>query len=226
MSDRFFSAGEELKMMKRMTLLAKKEGLSTSDFRAYWAGPHAQLALGMDGIAKYSHNRVDKVLWASGDAPTFNVDGIVELSFADAEAMRLAQATNVGKKFIPADEPLFLKAWTLCVVETQGDDPEEPLVKVLIPFHAQADAREALWENLQHVADSTKTRVALNWTASTAKRERLLVEPSPPSGFIAAWFESVANAHEAFEPSSALRDVVEKHTNDPVAYLIDQARIR
>ena len=54
-------------MTKRMTLLAKKEGLSTSDFRNYWAGPHAALALGMDGISKYTHNRVDKVLWTTED---------------------------------------------------------------------------------------------------------------------------------------------------------------
>ena len=213
-------------MMKRMTLLAKKEGLATSDFRAYWAGPHAQLALGMDGITKYNHNRVDKVLWASGDAPAFNVDGVVELSFADAEAMRLAQASDVGKKFIPADELLFLKGWTLCVVDTQGDDPEEPPVKVLIPFHAQADVREALWSDLQRAAASIGIKFALNRTASTVRRERLWAEPSPPTGFIAAWFKSVAKAHEAFEPASELRDVVEMHTSDGVAYLINQLRIR
>jgi hypothetical protein len=39
--------------------LAKKEGMSTSDFRAYWSGSHAKLALGMDGIARYVHNRVE-----------------------------------------------------------------------------------------------------------------------------------------------------------------------
>lgn len=213
-------------MMKRMTLLAKKEGLATSDFRAYWAGPHAQLALGMDGITKYNHNRVDKVLWASGGEPAFNIDGIVELYFSDAEAMRLAQESAVGKKFIPADEQLFLKGWSLCAVETQGEDPEETSVKVLVPFHAQADTREALWSDLQRIADSTEAKVALNWTVSTARRERLWVEPSPPTGFIAVWFKSVAKAHEAFEPSSELRDVVEKHTSDGVAYLINQLRIR
>ncbi len=74
--------------MKRMTLLAKRDGLATSDFRAYWAGPHAQLGLGMDGIVKYTHNRVEKVLWASDAEPAFSVDGVVELSFSDSEAKR------------------------------------------------------------------------------------------------------------------------------------------
>ena len=85
-----------MEMMKRMTLLAKREGLSTSDFRSYWAGPHAALALGMDGISKYTHNRVDKVLWTTDGAPRFCIDGIVELYFRDEDAMRDAQASTVG----------------------------------------------------------------------------------------------------------------------------------
>jgi len=213
-------------MMKRMTLLAKKEGMARSDFRAYWAGPHAQLALGMDGITKYTHNRVDKVLWSAGGKPVFNVDGIVELFFADAEAMRLAQASPVGKKFIPEDEPQFLKGWTLCVVDEDGNEPGEPGVKVLVPFHADADAREPLWRELQRVSQSGDAKVALNWTASSAKRERLWAEPAPPTGFVAAWFKSVAAAHEAFEPSSELRRAIESQTTNGTAYLIDQLRIR
>jgi len=210
--------------MKRMTLLAKKEGLSTSDFRNYWAGPHAQLALGMAGITKYVHNRVDKVLWASDAEPAFNVDGVVELFFADPEAMRLAQATVVGQKYIPADEPNFLKGWTLCVVETDGEEPSQPSVKVLIPFHAPPEARDALWHDLSRVAEAGYA-VALNWTTSTARRERLWAETSPPSGFICVWLDSVAKAHEAFEPSSELRRVIETHVSDGVAYLIDELLI-
>lgn len=213
-------------MTKRMTLLAKKEGLSTSDFRSYWAGPHAHLALGMSGITKYVHNRVDKVLWASTDEPVFNVDGVVELFFADAEAMRLAQASAVGQKYIPADEPVFLKGWTLCVVDTDGVEPSEKAVKVLIPFHAPADARDALWCELSRVAEMTGNKVALNWTVSTARRERLWAEPSPPTGFICVWLESVAKAHEAFEASSDLRRVIEAHVDDGAAYLIDVLPIR
>ena len=213
-------------MMKRMTLLAKREGMATSDFRAYWAGPHAQLALGMNGIVKYTHNRVDKVLWASDGEPAFTVDGVVELSFSDAEAMRQAQASVVGAKFIPADEPQFLRGWTLCVVEEQGDEPQEQCTKVLIPFHAQPETRNALWSELQDLDKASGMRSVLNWTVSTARRERLWAEPVPPTGVISAWLASVAKAHEAFEPESRLRRVVEKYTTDGVAYLVDRLHIR
>ena len=212
-------------MTKRMTLLAKRDGLSTSDFRNYWAGPHARLALGMAGITRYVHNRVDKVLWTSGGEPVFNVDGVVELSFADADAMRVAQASAVGQRYIPADEPNFLKGWTLCVVETAGEAPAEQAVKVLVPFHAQPQARNALCRELSGITEPGCT-VALNWTISTARRERLWAEPNPPTGFICVWLNSVAKAHEAFEPSSELRRVIEMHVEDGVAYLIDELPIR
>ena len=87
-----------------MTLLAKKDGLSTADFRNYWAGPHAALVLGMEGISKYTHNRVDKILWTTGDAPRFHVDGIVELYFRDDEAMSGAHGESKGRRHLLANE--------------------------------------------------------------------------------------------------------------------------
>ena len=121
-------------MIKRMTLLAKRQDLSTSDFRSYWAGPHAKLALGMEGIAKYVQNRVDKVLWSSDATPAFSIDGIVELYFEDDDAMRRAQATTIGRRYIPADEPNFLRGWTLCVMEPDENYSPRRNTKVIVPF--------------------------------------------------------------------------------------------
>lgn len=213
--------------MKRMTLLVKKDGMSTSDFRAHWAGPHAQLALGMDGITEYRHNRVDKVLWVRGGGnPPFQVDGIVELSFADAAVMRSAQASLIGKKYIPADEPLFLKGWTLCVVDTLGVEPNEALVKVLVPFHGVKSSKEELWSEVKKVCGSSNTRATLNWTTSTACREALWCEPYPPEGIFCFWFESVAEAHQAFELSSELCELFEIHTKNTASYLVNQLMLK
>ena len=98
-------------------------------------------------------------------------------------------------------------------------------VKVLVPFHAQPQSRQALWRELSRIAQTGCT-VALNWTISTARRERLWAEPNPPSGFICVWLDSVARAHEAFEPTSDLRRVIDAHVSDGVAYLIDELPIR
>jgi len=211
--------------MKRMTLLARKHGTSTSDFRGYWAGPHARLALGMQGISRYVHNRVDKILWSAGAAPAFDIDGIVELSFLDAAAMQAAQASAVGRSYIPADEPNFLRGWTLCLVDSEGEEPAGGATKVLIPFHAAQEARAGLWSALRG-AGGPAVALGLNWTASTARRERLWSEPSPPTGIVAAWFPGVVEAHDAFEPSSPLRQALAARTEDASAYLIDELRIR
>jgi uncharacterized protein (TIGR02118 family) len=148
-------------VIKRMTLLARKQGLSTEDFRAHWAGPHAQLALRMAGIARYVQNRVEEPLWHTGSAPAFDVDGIVELFFTDTEAMRLAQASDIGTTLIPEDEPRFLKGWTLCVVESEGDESTGRGVKVLAPFRAPARALRGRLDDLQR-----EPRAAVVGTAS------------------------------------------------------------
>lgn len=212
--------------MKRMTLLARKDGLSTSDFRSYWGGPHAALALGMDGVSKYVQNRVDKTLWSTDVPPRFTVDGIVELHFRDEEAMRAAQASTVGQRHIPADEPNFLKGWTLCIVETHGDEnaPGERAVKVMVPF-LLASSKDALGEAVAHHAREHDLKFSLNWTVSRARRERLWSEPSPPDGFAVFWFASVAVAHDALD-RGPLRDLLSEHCASAAAYLVDALSIR
>jgi len=214
-----------------MTLLAKKQGMSTSDFRNYWAGPHAKLALGMEGIAKYVHNRVDKVLWASRGSPSFTVDGIVELYFEDEEAMRGAQASAVGQRYIPADEPNFLMGWTLCVVDTEGEEAQYPSTKVVVPFLLGATgSKERISQVLTRAAgrtvDDGGSTFTLNWTASTSRRDLLWAEPRPPEGFAVFRFSTVAAAHDAFDEGGIYRKTLEAEVQDATAYLMDELTIR
>ncbi len=97
---------------------------------------------------------------------------------------------------------------------------------MLIPFHAQPEARNQMWVELQGLEKTFGIRSVLNWTVTTARRERLWAEPVPPSGFVAVWFDDVATAHEAFEPESRLRPILEKYTTHWVAYLVDRLCIR
>lgn len=217
-------------MMKRMTLLAKKEGLSNSDFRAYWAGPHARLVLGMKGISAYTQNRVDKRLWSLEGEPGFDVDGIVELHFGDEEAMRAAQASSVGRRHIPADEPHFLRGWTLCLVEGAGSvdsqfGPSGLCAKVIVPLRLPCASREPLAESLARYALGAGLSCSVHWTSSTARRELLWSEPSPPDGFIVLNFAHVAAAHDAFEPGP-LCTLLAKYCTAAAAYLVDALVIR
>jgi hypothetical protein len=212
-------------MIKRMTLLARKDGTSVSDFRGYWAGCHAELALCMNGISSYTQNRVDKILWQLADRDgCFQVDGVVELCFENEKVMGEAQASAVGSRYIPEDEPNFLRGWTLCVVENDEEQTEPKGVKVIVV----AVLKTTAWKSdlKQAVVDANNAqrspaRLAFNWTSRTASRERLWAEPSPPHALVSLWFENVADAHAAFESSGRYEQALLSVTDRAAAYLIN-----
>ncbi|WP_074173560.1 EthD domain-containing protein [Caballeronia calidae] len=212
-----------------MTLLSRKEGTSTSDFRAYWSGCHAQLALCMDGITSYTQNRVDKTLWSKSDVNgCFNVDGVVELCFESDDVMSVAQASAVGSRYIPEDEPNFLRGWSLCVVEHDLEQ-ERPGVKVIVI--AALDNQLARADFVDAIATANRTNApstgrSFNWTVRTAKRERLWSEPVSPDVLISFWFDDVAQAHAAFEATSPLARALSQAATRAAAYLINSLVIK
>lgn len=217
-------------MIKRMTLLSRKEGTSTSDFRAYWSGCHAQLALCMNGITNYIQNRVDKTLWRSSDGSTcFDVDGVVELWFENDDVMAEAQRSTVGSKYIPEDEPNFLRGWTLCMVDNEDEPGERPGAKVLIVAALKPDVSRTAFEAVIREANGTNTpsaAVSFNWTNKSANRERLWAEPVSPTALVALWFKDIARAHEAFDAGSSLVGKLGDLAHRAAAYLIDPLVVR
>ncbi|MFM0616325.1 EthD domain-containing protein [Paraburkholderia nemoris] len=208
-----------------MTLLARKDGTSVSDFRAYWAGCHANLALCMNGISSYTQNRVDKILWRRSDNQgCFHVDGVVELCFKDENVMLEAQASAVGSKYIPEDEPNFLRGWTLCVVDNDDEQAEPKGVKVIVPLVmkttvSRSDLKQALIE--VNDAQNSPARLSFNWTTRTASRARLWSEPRPPDAIVSLWFENVAEAHAAFDPKGGYEQTLLSIAERAAAYLIN-----
>lgn len=216
--------------MKRMTLLARREGMSTGDFRSYWAGTHGKLALEMDGIAQYIQNRVDKVLWSRCGVPAFSVDGIVELWFEGEDAMRRAQESSIGRLHIPADEPNFLRGWTLCIVDERETETDSSNVKVMVPFSAKSGADNHLIDDrlrqLVREVGSGIRGVSTNWTASTARRDWLWAEPLPPTGFLTFWFADLCAAHDAFSAVRPLALGLQSLLDEGTAYLVDPLVLR
>ena len=213
-------------MIKRMTLLARREETSTSMFRAYWAGGHAQLALSLPGVCKYTQNRVDDILWQDGSGEPFRIDGIVELFFTDADIMAAAQTSDTGRLLIPEDEPNFLKGWTLCVVETDGPH-DHPGVKVLLPVAVTAgmaigDAAGAL-RDVSSVAGCTA--VAINTVLHHARRERLWCEPIPPDLVAVYWFDGKDAAVAAFARGGVLDTTLKGLARKASALLCDPLTI-
>lgn len=216
----------EIALIKRMTLLARREGTSTAMFRDHWAGNHAQLALSLPGVCKYTQNRVDDVLWQDRSGEPFCVDGIVELFFTDADIMAAAQASDAGSLLIPEDEPRFLKGWTLCVVETDGPH-DHAGVKVLLPIAVTSGTPIGDAADTLRYASSAAgcTAVAINTVLHHARRDRLWCEPMPPDLLAAYWFDGADSAAAAFARGSVLDRTLKDLARKASALLCDPLEI-
>ena len=95
-------------MIKSLSLLVRKDGMTHEEFMKHWIEIHAPLAVKVPGLRRYvqSHIRDER---RRPDIPWFGVevDGIAETWYDDAEAMARAVATP-EMKALHADGALFI----------------------------------------------------------------------------------------------------------------------
>jgi uncharacterized protein (TIGR02118 family) len=217
-------------MIKRMGLLRRREGMDVSDFRRHWSGRHAQLALSMPGVVKYTQNRVDRVLWEKAEGDSFQLDGVVELFFANNDSMAAAQASEIGRRLIPEDELLFLSGWTLCIVDTEGPHDYDGAAKVIVaavraPGVCNADF-SAILSSVSADSRSGVRKLAFNWTKRVASRPALWHEPKEPQVLAVLWFEDSAAARTEFAAGSPLTTALENVSIKSGAYAVDALTIK
>ena len=90
-------------MVKRVSLVAKKEDLSTEQFRAHWSGPHIEIVRQLPGLRGIRLNHV-----ADADGPR-DWDGIGELWFDNLEAARAAFQVEPLHSRLVADRATFIR---------------------------------------------------------------------------------------------------------------------
>ncbi len=98
-------------MIKRVTLIRRREGMSKEDFVRHWTTTHAELAARLPGIRGCRINIVQGE-WADSEQPW---DGIGEIWF-DSEAA-MAAAFDVLAVEFAADRPLFMGETCRALVE-------------------------------------------------------------------------------------------------------------
>jgi uncharacterized protein (TIGR02118 family) len=95
-------------MIKSLSLLVRKDGMTHEQFMEHWVDIHAPLALKVPGLRRYvqSHIREER---RRPDIPDIGVavDGIAETWYDDADAMVRAIATP-EMKALHADGALFI----------------------------------------------------------------------------------------------------------------------
>jgi uncharacterized protein (TIGR02118 family) len=104
-------------VLKTISLLTRKEGLSHEEFVRHWVEVHASLAHAVPGLARYvqSHIRGERT---RPDIPTTElaIDGIAELGYEDRGAMERANASPEAKT-LHEDGALFIGRIKTYVVE-------------------------------------------------------------------------------------------------------------
>ena len=95
-------------MIKSLTLLTRKAGLTHEQFLRHWVEIHATLARKVPGIRRYVQTHLLEER-KRPDIPSSDVeiDGIAELWYDDQESMRKALASPEGKALY-ADGALFI----------------------------------------------------------------------------------------------------------------------
>lgn len=95
-------------MVKSLSLLVRKDGMTHEQFMKHWVEIHGPLALEVPGLRRYvqSHIRDER---RRPDIPALGVevDGIAETWYDDADAMVRAAATP-EMKALHADGALFI----------------------------------------------------------------------------------------------------------------------
>ena len=95
-------------MIKSVSLLVRKDGMTHEQFMKHWVQIHGPLALKVPGLRRYVQSHIrDERRRADIPALGVDVDGIAETWYDDADAMARAAATP-EMKALHADGALFI----------------------------------------------------------------------------------------------------------------------
>ena len=95
-------------MIKSLSLLTRKDGLTHEEFVRHWVEIHAPLAHAVPGVRRYVQSHIVGER-TRPDIPTTEVavDGVAELWFDDRAAMERSNASPEAKR-LHADGALFI----------------------------------------------------------------------------------------------------------------------
>lgn len=101
-------------MIKRVSLLRRKDGMSREEFFAHWTGPHADIVRQLPGIRGLRFGKVQS--WTPHEAAW---DGVGEVWFDSIEAAEKAFATEPFRSMLVEDRKKFMREAQSCFVEEQ-----------------------------------------------------------------------------------------------------------
>ena len=108
-------------MIRRVSCIRRKDGLTREQFFAHWTGPHADIVRQLPGLRGLRFSLVDRCIPEEGDWDGVGV--IWFYSLADADR---AFATDPYREMLQADRPKFIGSAHSCYIEEQEVLPPRP----------------------------------------------------------------------------------------------------
>jgi uncharacterized protein (TIGR02118 family) len=102
---------EELDMVKRVSLVRRRPGMTQAEFVTHWAGPHVEIVRQMPGVLGLRLGVVEA--WTPSEAAW---DGVGEIWFESVEAAARAFAAEPYASMLADDRRLFLGEGQSCFV--------------------------------------------------------------------------------------------------------------
>ena len=218
-------------MIKRMTLLVRKEELSFAQFRDYWHEHHARIVERMPMVAGYVQNPViERPSNDTGDSLAFTFDGIVELWFRD-EGAKIAAFNSPAAKLLPEDEPNFIRGITIFSIEEKELKPGKGDAKAMLVGRTGPDPFGVLsaYGQIENCVASLSglRRVVANRVLSVDWRAHLWHEPNPPDLIVELRFENVTAARAALTWSrfASLENEFKSRGGALVTQLVEERRV-
>ena len=98
-------------MIKRVSLIRRRPGMSREEFRAHWTGPHADIVRQLPGVRGLRFGMVES--WTPEDAAW---DGVGEVWFDSVEAALEAFRTEPFLSMLVEDRKKFMGEAQSCFV--------------------------------------------------------------------------------------------------------------
>lgn len=120
-------------LIRQLTLLQRKSGISRIEFQRYWSEVHAPLVRQLPHIISYTQHHVTAASARQNyPTPDVEVDGVVEFVFDGADAAQKAFSGEMGK-YVLEDAENFISAMVVLTVTS-------------IPVIAQDCVADSAWE--------------------------------------------------------------------------------
>jgi uncharacterized protein (TIGR02118 family) len=186
-------------MIKRVSLVTRRSGMSVDEFQRYWRDVHAPLALAVPGLRAYVQSHTLPETYDSAEAPAF--DGIVETWWDSVETSEEARRTP-ERALVDADQPNFIRASKgLIAIEVACLDgypdaaQRQTMLKSISIMYRRSDVPVEAFQT--HWRDSHgpvfAKRAALRRYVQTHPLPETYRGPNPPAcdGLATSWWDSL-----------------------------------